>query len=93
MQPVWRNGLPVWCRLIAAGAHPGDTQAALWPTPDLAGRANIVLSKRELATAVWRDPALDPHAVEVAVTRLRRRMGSLGAAIAVVHRRGYALRT
>ena len=67
------------------------TEARLLST--LATRANVVLSKRELASAVWRDPALDPHAVEMAVTRLRRRMGPLGAAIAVVHRRGYALRT
>ena len=88
-------------RVRAGVEPPGDartdsdmlsaTEARLLST--LAGRANVVLSKRELATAVWRDPALDLHAVEMAVMRLRRRMGSLGTAIAVVHRRGYALRT
>lgn len=59
----------------------------------LAGRVDVVVSKRDLAATVWRDPDLDPHAVEAAIARLRRRLGPLGAAIAVVPRRGYALRS
>jgi uroporphyrinogen-III synthase len=59
----------------------------------LAVRPGSVMSKRELAAAVWRDPDLDPHAVEVAVARLRRRLGTAGAVVTSVNRRGYALRT
>jgi DNA-binding winged helix-turn-helix (wHTH) protein len=33
----------------------------------------------------------DPHAVETAVGRLRRRLGTAGAAIKTVQRRGYRL--
>lgn len=59
----------------------------------LATRPNVVLSKPELASTVWRDNLVDHHAIETAIARLRKRMGSLGDAITVVHRRGYALRS
>jgi uroporphyrinogen-III synthase len=58
----------------------------------LADRPNVVLAKRELAAQVWRDAETDPHAVEVAVARLRRRLGPLASTLASVHRRGYVLR-
>ncbi|MGQ0434912.1 MAG: uroporphyrinogen-III synthase [Microthrixaceae bacterium] len=58
----------------------------------LAGREGAVVSKVELLADVWGDPAGDPHAVEVAVGRLRRRLGTDGAAVVMVPRRGYVLR-
>ena len=58
----------------------------------LAARPNVVITKAELLHAVWGNTTLDPHAVEVAIGRLRRRLGEPGAAVASVHRRGYALR-
>jgi uroporphyrinogen-III synthase len=58
----------------------------------LAQRAGAVVSKDDLLREVWRDPDGDPHVVEVAVARLRRRLGPAGTAVATVVRRGYALR-
>ena len=58
----------------------------------LAHRGGAVVSKEDLLREVWCDPGGDPHVVEVAVARLRRRLGSDGAAVATVTRRGYALR-
>ena len=57
----------------------------------LAQRPNVVHSKTELLDAVWGNNEADPHAVEVAIGRLRGRLGSAGSAIASVHRRGYIL--
>jgi uroporphyrinogen-III synthase len=67
-----------------------DTEARLLGA--LAARPNVVWAKRDLAVTVWRDAETDPHTVEVAVARLRRRLGPLGPSIASVHRRGYVLR-
>ena len=57
----------------------------------LARRPNVVHTKADLLGAVWGNHAGDPHAVEVAIGRLRSRLGDAGAAIASVHRRGYML--
>jgi uroporphyrinogen-III synthase len=65
-----------------------DTEARVLAT--LAARPGVVIAKRELLQ-VWGDPDGDPHLVEVAVGRLRRRLGSHGAAVASVPRRGYRL--
>ena len=54
---------------------------------------NAVISKADLLTRVWADGSSDEHAVEVAVARLRSRLGDLGRCVVAVHRRGYALRT
>ena len=67
-----------------------DIEARVLAT--LAARPNIVFTKAEILQAVWGDGGLDPHAVEVAVARLRRRLGPPGDAVTSVHRRGYALR-
>jgi len=67
-----------------------DTEARLLAV--LADRPNVVWAKQELAVNVWRDADTDPHAVEVAVARLRRRLGPVASALASVHRRGYVLR-
>ena len=59
----------------------------------LASRPNVVHTKDDLLHAVWGNQGGDQHAVEVAIGRLRRRLGAAGPAIASVHRRGYVLRT
>ena len=68
-----------------------DTEAQVLTL--LANRPNVVHAKADLLRAVWRDAGADPHVVEVAVARLRRRMGPLGGSIASVYRRGYTLKT
>jgi uroporphyrinogen-III synthase len=67
-----------------------DIEARLLAT--LAARPNVVIAKADLLTEVWRDRAADPHVVEVAVARLRHRLGAHGPAVESVHRRGYTLR-
>ncbi|GAC1591585.1 MAG: uroporphyrinogen-III synthase [Acidimicrobiales bacterium] len=49
-----------------------------------------VLSKRRLAQSAWESP-VDDHAVEVAVNRLRRKLGAVADAIETTNRRGYRL--
>lgn len=58
----------------------------------LARRPGTVMTKADLLREVWGDASADPHLVEVAIGRLRRRLGEQGTAIAVVPRRGYVLR-
>lgn len=68
-----------------------DTEARLLAV--LAERPNVVLTKEHLLKAVWGDSVLDAHAVEVAIARLRKRLGPHGGCIRAVPRRGYTLRT
>ncbi|GAC1312423.1 MAG: uroporphyrinogen-III synthase [Acidimicrobiales bacterium] len=49
-----------------------------------------VLSKARLAHSAW-DAPVDDHAVEVAVNRLRRKLGTVADAIETTNRRGYRL--
>ena len=57
----------------------------------LVGADGSVVTKLELLREVWRSADADEHAVEVAVSRLRRRLGSAGGAVRTVPRRGYRL--
>lgn len=60
----------------------------------LARRPGMVVTKADLLRRVWRSDGVDGadgHAVEVAVGRLRRRLGPAGAALQTVPRRGYRL--
>lgn len=57
----------------------------------LADAAGAVVTKRALLRDVWGPAATDEHAVEVTVSRLRRRLGPAGAAVRTVPRRGYRL--
>ena len=60
----------------------------------LARRPGMVVTKAELLRRVWRSDGVDGadgHAVEVAVGRLRRRLGPAGVALQTVPRRGYRL--
>lgn len=58
----------------------------------LADRPGSVIAKVDLLRTIWGDPDADPHLVEVAVGRLRRRLGPDGRGITAVPRRGYVLR-
>jgi uroporphyrinogen-III synthase len=58
----------------------------------LAERPGTVVSKLDLLRTIWGDPDADPHLVEVAIGRLRRRLGKDGSGITAVPRRGYVLR-
>jgi DNA-binding winged helix-turn-helix (wHTH) protein len=59
----------------------------------LARRPGTVVAKEELLRSVWGADEVDLHAVEVAVGRLRRRLGPAGGAVEAVPRRGYRLTT
>ena len=58
----------------------------------LAQAPNVVRSKPELLEGTWTSGTTDEHLVEVAIARLRRRLGPIGRAVVSVNRRGYALR-
>jgi uroporphyrinogen-III synthase len=57
----------------------------------LADRPGRVLSKSQLLAAAWPQEQADEHAVEVAVARLRRRLGARSHLLETVFRRGYRL--
>lgn len=57
----------------------------------LAGRPGTVFSRPALVKQVWSSTGADPHAVEVAIARLRPRLGPAGAALVAVPGRGYRL--
>jgi len=57
----------------------------------LAERPGVVRSKDELLAHGWAAGDADAHVVEVTIGRLRRRLGSAGAGIETVIRRGYRL--
>ena len=60
----------------------------------LARRPGVVVPKAELLRRVWCSNGVDGadgHAVEVAVGRLRRRLGAAGPGLVTVPRRGYRL--
>jgi DNA-binding response OmpR family regulator len=49
-----------------------------------------VLSKARLASLAW-DDAVDDHTVEVAINRLRRKLGPAALALETTNRRGYRI--
>lgn len=57
----------------------------------LARRPGTVVAKAELLRSVWGVGGADAHAVEVAVGRLRRRLGPAAGGVETVPRRGYRL--
>ncbi|HEV2759574.1 MAG TPA: uroporphyrinogen-III synthase [Acidimicrobiales bacterium] len=57
----------------------------------LATRPGTVFSRPALVREVWSATGADPHAVEVAIARLRPRLGPAGAALVAVPGRGYRL--
>lgn len=57
----------------------------------LARRPGVVVPRGLLLTDVWGSAETDPHALEVTVGRLRRRLAPTGLTVAAVLRRGYRL--
>ncbi|GAC1442812.1 MAG: uroporphyrinogen-III synthase [Mycobacteriales bacterium] len=53
--------------------------------------AGRVLSRHDILRAVWPEESRDEHAVEMAVARLRTTLGSAGAVVETVVKRGYRL--
>ncbi len=72
--------------------QPVELSAREWAVLNvLTRRPEVVVSKATLLTEVWGEEQADEHAVEVTMARLRRRLGTAGAAIQTVTRRGYRL--
>ena len=91
------NGIDVEIRgsLVLVGGEavrlPGRERGVL---AALARRPGVVVAKGELLRRVWSadgDDTARGHLVEVAVARLRRRLGPAGAGLVTVPRRGYRL--
>lgn len=57
----------------------------------LAVRPGTVVSRPALVREMWRATGAEPHAVEVAIARLRPRLGRAGAGLVAVPGRGYRL--
>jgi len=55
----------------------------------LVNRPGVVRSKQQLLDEVWLARESNPHLVEVTVGRLRRRLGTAGAGIQTIVKRGY----
>ncbi len=66
-----------------------DTDARVFAA--LARRPGTVITKADLLRTVWGADANDEHLVEVAVGRLRQRLGDTADSIRTVRRRGYRL--
>ena len=57
----------------------------------LTRKPGVVISRETLLTQVWGSPNADPHRLEAAISRLRRRLGPTGAALQAISGRGYRL--
>jgi uroporphyrinogen-III synthase len=73
----------------------GDEQVRLTPRERALLQAMVsaggaVLSKRTLSQVAWTGPVSE-HAVEVAVNRLRAKLGPAASALETTNRRGYRL--
>lgn len=55
----------------------------------LVDQAGGTVTRTALLRDVWRDPGADPHVLEMAVRRLRAKLGPAGEAIETAVRRGY----
>jgi uroporphyrinogen-III synthase len=83
-------------RLVLAGRRLqiGDAASEMLSPRDetllrsLLQRSGTVVTKAELLNSVWGDEG-DEHTVEVAIGRLRKRLGAAAAGIVAVRRRGY----
>jgi DNA-binding response OmpR family regulator len=57
----------------------------------LSRRPGVVVPRRTLLAEIWGSADVDPHALEVTVGRLRRRLEPTGLRVEAVLRRGYRL--
>jgi uroporphyrinogen-III synthase len=62
-----------------------------WVFEVLSRRPGVVVARQTLLEEVWGSVHTDPHALEVTVGRLRRRLAPTGLRVEAVHRRGYRL--
>ncbi|MCG5117413.1 MULTISPECIES: uroporphyrinogen-III synthase [unclassified Streptomyces] len=86
--------------LLGDTAGTTGAEEAVWLTPMSAGvlrvlaeRPGWVVSRRELLRRAWSGQEADEHAVEAAVTRLRRALGPHAGLVRTVPKRGYRLET
>ena len=80
MQEIDGNERTVWL-----------TTRERWLLDSLLRRRGAVVSRAELGRLVWGTAGAD-HLLDVTVARLRRRLGSLGAVVETVPKRGYRVR-
>lgn len=57
----------------------------------LTAKPGAVVCRRALLTRVWGSADADPHRLEAAISRLRRRLGPAGGALQAISGRGYRL--
>jgi uroporphyrinogen-III synthase len=79
-------------RLVAGGLEAELTPRERSLLRALLDAEGVVVSKPRLAAAAW-GSTVDDHAVEVAVGRLRRKLGPAAGALETTSRRGYRLVT
>jgi uroporphyrinogen-III synthase len=77
--------------LAVGSAHVELSSRERGMVAELTAKPGAVVAKAELLRRVWGRDHSDPHVVEVAVARLRGRLGSVGLALEAVPRRGYRL--
>ena len=83
-------------RVTVSGAGDGAASVSLatrerWVFEVLSRRPGVVVPRQTLLEEVWGSAHTDPHALEVTVGRLRRRLAPTGLRVEAVHRRGYRL--
>jgi uroporphyrinogen-III synthase len=69
--------------------HLSDRERAVLKV--IARRPGVVFSRATLLREVWGDPQADPHLIDVAMARLRRRLDPVPLRVVTVPRRGYRL--
>ena len=76
----------------------GDRWVALTPTQEvivrvLLDRLGDVVGRSQLLAATWPSGGTDPHAIDVHIHKLRRRVRDLGLVIHTLRGRGFMLET
>jgi uroporphyrinogen-III synthase len=77
--------------VTVAGLNVSLATRERWVFEVLSRRPGVVVPRRTLLEEVWGSAHTDPHALEVTVGRLRRRLAPTGLRVEAVHRRGYRL--
>jgi DNA-binding response OmpR family regulator len=77
--------------VTVAGLNVSLATRERWVFEVLSRRPGVVVPRRTLLEEVWGSANTDPHALEVTVGRLRRRLAPTGLRVEAVHRRGYRL--
>jgi uroporphyrinogen-III synthase len=77
--------------VTVAGLNVSLATRERWVFEVLSRRPGVVVPRRTMLEEVWGSAHTDPHALEVTVGRLRRRLAPTGLRVEAVHRRGYRL--